>query len=106
MVEDDVLNHLRTLLHDDGHTGIDTCRISVPVQPPWGKPYRLVEWTTNDDADARRQVVSADSTPLEIALIVAQHVPGRRIMPGGEPIESPRVQARRRAARAASARAA
>lgn len=101
MVEDDVLNHLRTLLHGGASAAVDSCRISMPVQPPWSKPCRLVEWTTNHDADKRRQVVPADSTPLEIARIVAQHVPGRRIMPGGEPIESPRVQARRRTARAA-----
>lgn len=101
MVEDDVLNHLRTLLHDDTQTGVDSCRVSMPVQHPWGKPYRLVEWTTGLDADARRQVVPADSTALEIAQMVAQHVPGRRIMLNGEPIESPRTLAKRRAARAA-----
>ena len=100
MVEDDVLNHLRTLLHGE-QIGVDSCRISMPVQHPWGKPYRLVEWTTGLDEDARRQVVPADSSALEIALIVAQHVPGRRILLNGEPIESPRGQAKRRAARAA-----
>lgn len=101
MFEDDVLNHLRTLLHDGGQTGIASCRASMPIQPPWGKPYRVVEWTTHDDADARRQVVPADSTPLDIALVVAQHVPGRRIMLNGEPIEPPRASSKRRIARAA-----
>ncbi|HTH59017.1 MAG TPA: DUF2866 domain-containing protein [Paraburkholderia sp.] len=101
MVENDVLKHLRALLHGDAKTGVDSCRISTPIQHPWGKPYCLVEWTTNHDADARRQVVPADSTPLEIARMVAQHVPGRRIMLNGEPIESPRANAKRRAARAA-----
>jgi hypothetical protein len=100
MVEDDVLNHLRALLHDGAHASVDSCRISMPVQHPWGKPYRLVEWTMNHDEDARRQVVPADSTPFEIALIVAQHVPGRRIMLNGEPIPS-RAQSKRRTAPAA-----
>jgi hypothetical protein len=95
------MQHLRTLLDSGAQPAIDSCRISKPIQPPWGKPYRLVEWTTDRDADARRQAVPADSTAFEIALTVAQHVPGRRIMLNGEPIESPRAQARRRAARAA-----
>jgi hypothetical protein len=101
MFEDDVLNHLHTLLRDDGKTGINSCRVSMPIQPPWGKPYRLVEWTTHDDAEPRRQAVPADSAPLDIALIVAQHVPGRRIMLNGEPVEPPRASSKRRIARAA-----
>ena len=101
MIEDDVLKHLRALEHGGAQARIDSCRVSLPIQHPWGKPYRLVEWTTTFDADACRQAVPADSTPLEIALIVAQHVPGRRIVPSGEPIESPRALAKRRAARAA-----
>ena len=101
MVEDDVLKHLHTLQHSDAQTGVDSCRVSTPIQHPWGTPYRLVEWTTNLDTDARRQVVPADSTPLQIALIVAQHVPGRRIMLNGEPIEPRRTASKRRSARAA-----
>ncbi|PXW17640.1 DUF2866 domain-containing protein [Paraburkholderia caballeronis] len=101
MVEDDVLKHLQTLQRGDAQPGVDSCRVSMPVQHPWGKPYCLVEWTTCQDADARRQVVPADSTPLEIARVVAAHVPGRRIMLNGEPIQPPRANARRRSARAA-----
>ena len=101
MVEDDVLKHLRTLQPGGTLAGIDSCRVSTPIQQPWGKPYRLVEWTTNLDADARRQVVPADSTPLEIARIVARHVPGRRIMLNGEPIEPSRAAPKRRIASAA-----
>ncbi|HEY1608680.1 MAG TPA: DUF2866 domain-containing protein [Paraburkholderia sp.] len=99
MVEDDVMNHLRTLLQGGIRACVDSCRISMPVQHPWGKPYRLVEWTTNLDPDTRRQVVPADSTALEIALIVAQHVPGRRIT-SDEPITPLRGHSKRRAARA------
>ena len=101
MVEDDVLKQLRILQHGNTRTGVDSCRISMPIQHPWGKPYRVVEWTTNHDADARRQAVPADSTPLEIAMMVAQHVPGRRIMLNGEPIEPRRAASKRRLPRAA-----
>ena len=101
MVEDDVLNHLRTLLHGGSQASVVSCRVSMPVQHPWGKPYRLVEWTMGQDTGARRQVIRADSTALEIALMVAQHVPGRRIMPNDEPAAPRRSPARRRTARAA-----
>lgn len=47
------------------------------MQRPWGRPYRLVEWTMHLDAPARRQVVPAESTDAEIAEAVASHVPGR-----------------------------
>jgi len=71
------------------------------------RSYRLVEWTTPLDDGARRQVVPAESTALEIARLVAQHVPGRRILLNGEPVadEAPRTR-RRRASSAPNARAA
>ncbi len=107
MVEDDVLMHLQSLLRDGGVSAIASCRVSTPLQHPWGRPYRLVEWTTPLDEGARRQVVPAESTALEIARLVAQHVPGRRILLNGEPAVSERPRSRRRRARStASAHAA
>jgi len=98
MVEDDVLMHLKSLLGDARPT-VATCRVSTPLGQPWGRPCLLVEWTTPLDDGARRQVVPADSTPLDIARLVAAHVPGRRIMiDGGEPARRTRARSRNRTA--------
>ncbi len=96
MVEDDVLMHLQTLLDDGAPSNVATCRVSAPLQQPWGRPCVLVEWTTPLDDGARRQVVPAETTALDIARLVAAHVPGRRIMLNGEPIEAERGRARSR----------
>lgn len=87
MVEDDVLKHLQTLLDDGARTNVASCRVSTPVQNPWGRPCLLVEWTTPLDDGARRQVMPAESSALDIARRVAAHVPGRRILLNGEPVE-------------------
>ncbi len=84
MVEDDVLRHLRPLLQRNAQPEIASCRISTPLQPPWGRPYRLVEWTVQHTDGPRRQVVPAESTPLEIARALAAHVPGRVVLLNGE----------------------
>ncbi|HKT96755.1 MAG TPA: DUF2866 domain-containing protein, partial [Paraburkholderia sp.] len=91
MVEDDdVLMHLQSLLRDGSTTRIASCRVSTPLQNPWGRAYRLVEWTTLLDDGARRQVVPAESSALEIARLVAEHVPGRRILLNGEAVDAER----------------
>lgn len=102
MVEDDVLMHLQTLLDDSAQSNVASCRVSTPPQHPWGRPCLLVEWTTPLDDDARRQVVPAESTALDIARLLAAHVPGRRIMLNGEPAEAEAGRGRggRRRARA------
>lgn len=97
MVEDDVLMHLQRLLDDGARVTVASCRVSGPLQQPWGRPCLLVEWTTPLDDGARRQVVPAESSALEIARLVAAHVPGRRIMLNGEPAEPERGRTRRRA---------
>jgi hypothetical protein len=99
MVEDDVLMHLRALLNDGARANVASCRVSGPLQQPWGRPCLLVEWTTPLDDGARRQVVPADSTALDIARLVAAHVPGRRILLNGEPAEPEGGRPRRRRAR-------
>jgi hypothetical protein len=77
MIEDKVFKHLRTMLRRQHAVPVQSCRVSVPMQRPWGRPYRLVEWTTADDAPSNRRVVPAESTDAEIASLVAAHVPGR-----------------------------
>jgi hypothetical protein len=77
MIEDKVFKHLRTMLKREHAVPVQNCRVSMPVQRPWGRPYRLVEWTTADDAPSNRRVVPAESTDAEIARLVAAHVPGR-----------------------------
>jgi hypothetical protein len=106
MVEDDVLMHLQTLLDDGARANVASCRVSAPLPHPWGRPCLLVEWTTPLDDGARRQVVPADSTALDIARLVAAHVPGRRIVLNGEPAEAEGGRPRRRARTARGARAA
>ena len=97
MVEDDdVLMHLQSLLRDGSKTRVASCRISMPLQNPWGRAYRLVEWTTLLDDGARRQVVPAESSALDIARLVAEHVPGRRILLNGETVDAERPRTRRR----------
>jgi hypothetical protein len=49
----------------------------MPVQRPWGRTYRLVEWTMHKDAPSHRCVVPAEYTDTGIARLVASHVPGR-----------------------------
>ncbi len=108
MVENDVLMHLQALLNDGARANVASCRVSGPLQQPWGRPCLLVEWTTPLDDGARRQVVPADSTALDIARLVAAHVPGRRILLNGEPAEpeGERPRRRRRARSGASVRVA
>jgi hypothetical protein len=77
MIEDTVYCHLHTILTRQHALPVQSCRVSVEMQRPWGRPYRLVEWTMHLDAPARRQVVPAESTEEEIAEVVASHVPGR-----------------------------
>jgi hypothetical protein len=46
MVEDTVLDHLRAL-HGAQTLAIHSCTVSPPIQHPWGRSYRLVEWTSD-----------------------------------------------------------
>ncbi|CAM2164710.1 DUF2866 domain-containing protein [Paraburkholderia sacchari] len=100
---DDVLMHLQSLLRDGSTNRIASCRVSTPLQNPWGRAYRLVEWTTLLDDDARRQVVPAESSALDIARLVAEHVPGRRILLNGETVDTDRPRTRRRSRSRANA---
>jgi hypothetical protein len=77
-MEDAVLELLRAKPASPATHQVRTCTISAPSQLPWGRPYRLVEWTFKHDSVTQRCVVAADSTPHEIAAAVLSHVPGRR----------------------------
>jgi hypothetical protein len=77
MIEDAVFKHLRTMLKSEHKLPVQSCRVSMPVQRPWGRPYRLVEWTTQSDVPSYRCIVPAESTDADIARVVASHVPGR-----------------------------
>ncbi|EKS67114.1 MULTISPECIES: DUF2866 domain-containing protein [Caballeronia] len=57
------------------------CRLSLPVEPPWGAPYRMVEWASKTDQRVQRRVFPADCTPSQIADALKSHVPGRRYGP-------------------------
>lgn len=77
MIEDSVFSHLHAILTCEHAFPVQSCRVSVAMQRPWGRPYRLVEWTMHLDAPARRRIVPAESTAVQIAEAVASHVPGR-----------------------------
>jgi hypothetical protein len=77
MIEDSVFKHLRLMLKREHALPVQSCRVSMPVQRPWGRTYRLVEWTTASDMPSHRCIVPAELTETEIARLVASHVPGR-----------------------------
>jgi hypothetical protein len=77
MIEDSVFKHLRMMLKREHALPVQSCRVSTPVQRPWGRTYRLVEWTMHKDAPSHRCVVPAEFTDSDIARLVAAHVPGR-----------------------------
>ncbi|GLU33850.1 DUF2866 domain-containing protein [Trinickia caryophylli] len=77
MIEDSVFKHVRTMLKRQHALPVQSCRVSQPVQRPWGRTYRLVEWTVTKDAPSHRCVVPAELSAAEIARHVAAHIPGR-----------------------------
>jgi Protein of unknown function (DUF2866) len=77
MIEDSVFKHLRRMLKREHALPVQSCRVSMPVQRPWGRTYRLVEWTIGSDMPSHRCIVPAELTETEIARLVASHVPGR-----------------------------
>jgi hypothetical protein len=60
---------------------LNECRLSPPIEPLWGRAYRLVEWVLKGDSRLQRRVVPADCTPSQIADEIKSHVPGRRFGP-------------------------
>ncbi|WP_244816832.1 DUF2866 domain-containing protein [Caballeronia sp. Lep1P3] len=68
------------------HTALklSRCRLSAPIEPPGGEPYRTVEWTLKTDPRVQRCVLRADCTPSDIADALRAHVPGRRYGPSDD----------------------
>ncbi|AET91744.1 hypothetical protein A9R05_23265 [Burkholderia sp. KK1] len=60
------------------------CRLSLPVEPPWGPAYRMVEWVMKNDARVQRRVLPANCTASQIADALRSHVPGRRYGPSDD----------------------
>jgi Protein of unknown function (DUF2866) len=77
MIEDTVFKQVRSILKREHALPVHRCRVSMPVQRPWGCTYRLVEWTIATDSPSHRCVVPAEISDTEIARLVASHVPGR-----------------------------
>ncbi|TDN62843.1 DUF2866 domain-containing protein [Paraburkholderia sp. BL10I2N1] len=86
MVQDDVRKQLRAMSSAQRGFATQTCTISEAFEPPWGRPYRVVEWSLPTEPDACRRVVPAESTAAEIIATLLSHVPGRRIRQLGEEI--------------------
>jgi len=84
MVQDDVREQLRAMTSAERGFAARTCTISDPFVPPWGRPYRVVEWSLPTEPDACRRIVPAESTAEEIVATLMSHVPGRRIRQLGE----------------------
>lgn len=86
MVQDEVREQLRAMSSAERGFATRTCRISDAFQPPWGRPYRVVEWSLPAEEDACRRVVPAESTAEEIVATLMSHVPGRRVRHPGDEI--------------------
>ncbi|MGH8779890.1 DUF2866 domain-containing protein [Paraburkholderia sp.] len=78
MTENAVFTHLQAMSGNLHAQQIHSCTVSAPQQLPWGRSYRVVEWTLKHDPECRRRAVPAEYTAPEIAELVISHVPGRR----------------------------
>jgi hypothetical protein len=78
LVQDRVRELLRTMSRAERGFAPRSCKVSEAVEPLFGRPYRVVEWSVPREGDARRRVVPADSSAMEIVSLVMSHVPGRR----------------------------
>ena len=63
---------------------LSECRLSLPIKPPWGRAYRMLEWVLKNDRRVQRRVFPADCTPSQIADALRSHVHGRRYGPSDE----------------------
>jgi hypothetical protein len=55
------------------------CRVSAPIQQPWGGSCRIVEWIDAEGQISRR-AVAADVTEDEVVATIRAHVTGRKHM--------------------------
>ncbi len=57
---------------------LNECRLSQPIEPLFGKAYRMAEWISKGDSQLQRRVVPADCTPSQLADEIKSHILGRR----------------------------
>ena len=55
------------------------CRVSEPINRPWGGSCRIVEWIDTTGQISRR-VVAEDVTVAQVRATIQQHVQGRKHM--------------------------
>lgn len=55
------------------------CRVSAPIQQPWGGRCRIVEWIDTTGRISRR-VVAENATADEVRATIEHHVEGRKHM--------------------------
>lgn len=53
------------------------CRVSPPIQPPWGGGCRIVEWI-DENGQLSRRVVAENVTADQVRATIRQHVQGRK----------------------------
>jgi hypothetical protein len=53
------------------------CRVSAPIQQPWGGACRIVEWIDRTGQISRR-VVAGDATAADVRATINRHVEGRK----------------------------
>lgn len=85
MFQDDVKAELRVIPRERRGFALRTCKVSEPVERPWGRPYRVVEWLLQDRRC--RRIVAADSSVTEVVEAVLSHVPGRCILPADDEVD-------------------
>ncbi len=61
----------------DGALNVRGCRVSPPIQRPWGGACRIVEWIDAGGQISRR-VVAANVTAAEVRATINRHVEGRK----------------------------
>ncbi|WP_277184662.1 DUF2866 domain-containing protein [Caballeronia sp. BR00000012568055] len=73
--------NLKSTMRSQYALRLHECRLSQPIEPPWGRAYRMAEWSMKDDTRVQRCVVPADCTPSRLADEIRAHIPGRRYGP-------------------------
>ena len=53
------------------------CRVSAPIQQPWGGACRIVEWIDRTGQISRR-VVAGDATAADVRATITRHEEGRK----------------------------
>ena len=73
--------NIRSTMKSDHALTLQECRLSDPVERPWGAAYRTVEWALKSDPCRKLSVVPANCTTSDIADVLRAHIPGRRYGP-------------------------